>query len=94
MMQKTSVKIDKDQKEKLEILQAKFRLERKLSLDQYEILGILITYALDNFDEIDLFPEEELFLTPEEIEDLEKEIMISAEEYELDKSDDELIYGV
>lgn len=93
-MLKTSVKIDKEQKEKLEILQAKLRLEKKLSLDQYEILGKLISYALDNFDEIDLFPEDEVFLTPEEIDELEKEILISADEYELDKSDDELIYGV
>jgi len=93
-MQKTSVKIDRDQKEKLEILQAKLRLEKKLSLDQYEILGKLISYALDNFDEINLFPEEDVFLTPEEINELEKEIITSAKEYDLDKSDDELIYGV
>jgi len=93
-MVKTSVKIDRNQKEKLEILQAKLRLERNLSLDQYEILGKLISFALDNFDIIDLFPEDGTFLTSEEIDELEKEIITSAKEYDLDKSDDELIYGV
>lgn len=93
-MQKTSVKIDKKEKEKLEILQAKLRLEKNLSLDQYEIIGKLINYALENFDEISFFPEEDVFLTKEELKDLEEEIFISAEEYDLDKSDDELIYGI
>ena len=88
------MKISIDQKEKLEILQAKLRLEKNLSMDQYEILGKIISYALDNFEELDFFNTESIFLTPEEIDELEKEIISSAEEFDLDKSDDELIYGV
>ena len=35
---------------------------------------------------------ESIFLSEEEIIELEKELLLSAKEYELDKSDDELIY--
>jgi hypothetical protein len=93
-MAKTSVKIDTIEKEKLEILQAKLRLEKNLSLDQYEIIGKLINYALENFNDLNFSSNDVLKLTEDEIRELENEVIISAKEFDVDKTDDELIYGI
>ena len=49
MLADTSIKLEKREKEKLEILQAKLRLEKNLPLDQYQIVEKLIYYAIRAF---------------------------------------------
>ena len=70
-MEKTSVKITKNEKEKLEILQAKLRLEKNLSLDQYEFLGKIINFSLEHFEDLNFSSEDSIFLSKEEIKELE-----------------------
>ncbi|OLS24066.1 MAG: hypothetical protein HeimC3_21570 [Candidatus Heimdallarchaeota archaeon LC_3] len=92
-MLKTSVKLEKNQKEKLELLQAKLRLEKKIHLNQYELLGKIISFAYDHFDDFNSYFKP-IALSTEEITRLEKEIIISEEDLQEGKSDDELIYGI
>lgn len=95
-MKKTSVKIDQVFKEKLELLQAKLRLEKGIRLDQYELLGKIISFAFDHYIELDSYfkDENQVKLSSEQILALEKEIIISEEIQDKYKTDDELIYGL
>ncbi|MHA1984279.1 MAG: hypothetical protein ACW967_07980 [Candidatus Hodarchaeales archaeon] len=95
-MTKTSVKIDRAFKEKLELLQAKLRLEKGIRLDQYELLGKIISFAYDHYVELDSYFNNNngVMLTSEQIRNIEKEIIISEEIQDKYKTDDELIYGI
>ena len=95
-MTKTSVKVEGKFKEKLELLQAKLRLEKNIKLDQYELLGRIISFAYDHYNELDLYfkDKDQVILTSEQILNLEQEIIISEEIQDKYKTDDELIYGI
>ena len=49
MLADTSIKLEKREKEKLEILQAKLRLEKNVPLDQCQIVENRIYYAIRGF---------------------------------------------
>jgi hypothetical protein len=82
-----------NRKDLLENLQARLILERQLKLTQQELLDKCIEFAVGHIDQ---FVIEKVARPPLTKEKLEKILShaIDAELFDLDKSDDELIYGL
>lgn len=88
----STVKITPKDKDTLERLQAKLKLQTNKKIDQYKLLGHLIKFGNNNFNKFFDFLEQ-VTLTDEEIEEIKNKYVGSYVDKHPDKTDDELIYG-
>lgn len=87
----STVKIDPSDKELLEKLQAKLKLEANIKYDQYKLLGQLIKFGDIKYKEFLSFIEKTV-LTETEITNLETKIIDHYGHKYPETPDDELIY--
>ena len=88
-----TVKLNPTDKNSLENLQAKLKLQANIKVDQYIILGLLIKYGELEFEKFLEFING-ISLTESEIKELESRYIGTYPNLHPEKSDDDLIYSV
>ena len=88
-----TVKLNPTDKNSLENLQAKLKLQANIKVDQYILLGLLIKYGELEFEKFLEFING-ISLTESEIKELESRYIGTYPNLHHEKSDDDLIYSV